>query len=364
LKLDNVTTPPRLPWIDSLRGLAVVLMLQQHLSVWLWGGFGLTYSQVRDFHPDLMAMYVAGHMAAPIFVILAGVGAVFLLERKPTGNAILVKRGTAVIVAGYLLNLAAPRWFDPATWYVLHLIGFCLVLSPLLIKLKPWILALTGFSALAMSAAGQTWLATPLMLGDAHMNNAGLPGGLLRLALFEGHFPVFPWLGVFCAGLWAGRMLGKEKWRAIFVAGAVFALAGVALWLSYGGGRSFMIRGPWYRAFALLPHFYPPLPPFMLILTGTSLLALGAFRWIDGRRPLGEGNPLACLGRTSLSMIVFHIVLFNEVIRLTGVYENLSETWARALLAVFITGLTALAMLWRRIEYRYGLEWLVRKIAG
>ena len=339
-------------------------MLQQHLSVWLWGGFGLTYSQVRDGHPDLMAMYVAGHLAAPIFVTLAGLGAVLFMERYPSGGRTLVKRGLAIVASGYLLNLVSPRWFDPATWYVLHLIGLCLLLSPVLLKLKPWMLAFAGLAALAVSTTVQTWLATPLMVGDAHMNNAGLHGGLPRLALFEGHFPVFPWLGVFCAGLWAGRMLRKDKWRAIYVAGIALAMGGAALWLAYGGGHSFMIRGRWYRAFALLPHFYPPLPPIMLILTGASLLALVTFRWIDGRRPFGDGNPLACLGRTSLSMIVIHIMLFNELIRLTGLYENLSETWARTLLIVFITALTTLAILWRRIGYRFGLEWAIRKIAG
>lgn len=363
-QLPAGTSAQRLAWMDSLRGLAVLLMLQQHLSAWLWSGFGITWLDLRTAHHELFAGHLAGQLAAPLFVMLSGFGAALFMKKNPPGGWVLVKRGMILIAAGYLLNVAAPHWFEPASWYVLHLIGLCLMLSPLLAKLKPSHLAALAVAMPFIAAAAQTWLSTPLALSDARMSDTGLSGGVLRLALFEGHFPVFPWLGMFCAGLWTGFMARDGKWRMIFLSGAGLVAGGLVLWIIYGGGHSFMIRGRWYRAFALLPGFYPPLPPLMILLAGISLLLAAAFRVIDRVRPFGDANPLACLGRASLSLLVVHIVVFCELFRLAGLYNGITEPVARVVLIVSITVLTALAMAWRRFGYRWGLEWLMRKVAG
>ena len=69
----------RLLSIDALRGLAVFLMMEQHMGVWLWnGGGGRSLAKV----PALVAFNALGGAAAPLFVTLAGVGLLLASLRR------------------------------------------------------------------------------------------------------------------------------------------------------------------------------------------------------------------------------------------------------------------------------------------
>ena len=46
---DNKTAKPRLLGLDALRGVAVFLMIEQHLGVWLWRGPGPGESMAKDY---------------------------------------------------------------------------------------------------------------------------------------------------------------------------------------------------------------------------------------------------------------------------------------------------------------------------
>ncbi len=354
------TSYGRIAMIDALRGLAVALMVQQHLGVWLWKEPMMPVWSHFIRHPFMVGCNLTGLLAAPLFVTLAGFGAELTGEKFPRSGRMLARRGIAIILAGYLLNLATPHWFTPFSWFVLHLIGFSLLLAPLLLRLPaPALLLLYPF-VFALTALVQNLLGTPLLLLDARMGSASLPGGIARLALAEGNFPVLPWLALFISGMLAARVRKTGRIYQIAVAGLLLIAAGIALGLLYRHGYAFATRGAFFRLFVAVPYFYPAFPPIMLTLNGTALLLLSGFLSMKGRGA-GAFSLLAPLGRASLTVLVVHIVIFNEVTRLLHLHRAFPGAAAMGIIAATLIIFAVLCGVWRRYDYRYGLEWLVRR---
>ncbi len=128
----SVTVPGRITGIDALRGIAVVLMVQQHLLAWLWDAPRVTFPDLVRGYPLSMMLNLLGNLSAPLFIMLAGMGAGLFLARPGSRARTLVVRGACIMLLGLALNLLAPYWFNPGSWYVLHLIGLCLMLAPTL----------------------------------------------------------------------------------------------------------------------------------------------------------------------------------------------------------------------------------------
>ena len=131
---ESPTTARRIDSFDLLRGVAVLLMMEQHLGVWLWRGPAPGH-RITDY-PVLLGINILGGGAAPAFLMLAGVGAALFLGRAERSSLraarrVLGTRGVTILLFGYLLSLLTPSWFTLRSWYVLHLIG----LSQLVIAL-------------------------------------------------------------------------------------------------------------------------------------------------------------------------------------------------------------------------------------
>src|SRR5690606_20795062 len=111
----------RLLGLDALRGIAVFLMIEQHLGVWLWRGPG-PGGRMADY-PGLLVFNALGGGAAPAFVTLAGIGASLLASKRERPDRTLALRGIAILGFGYLLSALTPSWFSWQSWFVLHLMG-------------------------------------------------------------------------------------------------------------------------------------------------------------------------------------------------------------------------------------------------
>src|SRR5690349_4071162 len=100
---DATTTKPRLLGLDALRGIAVFLMIEQHLGVWLWHGPARGETLEHDYL-GLMIFNALGGGAAPAFVTLAGIGSSLLvtarLLRDQNPDKTLAMRGIAVLGFG------------------------------------------------------------------------------------------------------------------------------------------------------------------------------------------------------------------------------------------------------------------------
>lgn len=351
--------------LDALRGLAVLLMVEQHVGIWMWRGphFG---ERLSNF-PFLITLNALGGGAAPLFVTLAGVGAALMAARGRAGlDARFVRRGWVLWSFGVILNFLSPSWFSWGSWYVLHLMGFAIALTPLWRRWSDQHLLLAVAVIFAVSVAVQEMLGTPLVLDNERMRDVTLPGGPLRLALAEGQFPVLPWLALFLAGFLAGRCLHRGEVRRV-------AWLGLGM-LAFGAIGHGLFRWGWLplpaslarRAFGLGLGFFPcSVAMGTLLLGGALLLIAGAF-WLDNRRDLSPRHPLVTLGRSSLTLLMLHVPIFRDLSRLSwfGWWRALSAEQALAVVGGVLLIATALSWLWSRVDYRYGAEWALRKIAG
>jgi uncharacterized membrane protein len=346
----------RLHSLDALRGLAVFLMIEQHVGIWLW--HGPARGETVWEHPVLLVFNALGGGAAPLFVTRAGVGsALFVAGERPRTDVTLVRRGLVLMLFGLALNLMSPSWFSWGSWFVLHMMGFAMALGPLWRRLpNAWLLVACAV-VLVATIAVRLWLDTPISLTNQRMRDLTLPGGALRLALAEGQFPILPWLTFYLAGFVAGRWLVARQFRRIVALGIAFFALGCNGHLLLRNG---LLPGPFlHRAFEIHLGFFPASIAIVGMLLGGALVVIALVSWLDTRRPLRSNHPFVTLGRISLTLLMIHVPLFRDLSRPAGLWRALGPELA----LVFGLALAA-AMAWKRIDYRYGAEWLLRRLAG
>ena len=393
--------------LDALRGIAVFLMIEQHVGVWLWQGPGPGETMGKNY-PGLLAFNALGGGAAPLFITLAGMGSALLahsrFKKGESPDRTMLLRGLALMGFGYLLSFLTPSWFSMRSWFVLHLMGFGMALGPVWRRLPTWTLLLVAVAVLAAAPVLQQWLDTPLHINNARMaawanaeRTEVFPGGHLRMGTVEGHFPIFPWLAFFLLGTASGRWVAEGRLRPIAVSGLVCLAAGAAMALVFheGGDAAFkaitgstapnlkigLIRKApeallFARVFRINVPFYPSTPSFVLLLAGGIFLGVSGVLALEQRREFREHNPLVTLGRISLTLLVFHVVAFREwsreVFKIRGTeleipgygwWHNLSAPGTLGVILGFVAIAAFVSVLWQRAEYRYGAEWVLRKVA-
>lgn len=427
--MSEASSPQRVLAMDVMRGVAVFLMMEQHIGVWLW----ISFASPSNFlaHPLFVGFNALGGGAAPLFVSLAGAGSALFdasrRDRWPAArlDATLMRRGLGVMGFGYLLNLLTPSWFsggsgyipailagvillgpvrrhllrgrdrwgehapfvvvllgalalvgayalsgmgfsavDPGSWFVLHLMGFAMLLGPLWRRLPTWSLLVLAASVLLISAGVQEWLDTPSHLNNTRMRDTGMVGGALRLAVSEGQFPILPWLALFLEGVVIGRWVAARQWQR------VHCLAGCSLALGVGMAALFWLGAPASRqgvAYHMLRFdgiFYPCSPAYILLVGGLVMsVTAGVIAW-ERRRPFSPDGVMVSLGRASLTLLLLHVWMFRELSRPLGLWSTLDAPAAFSGMLLAIAAYTILAWQWRRIRFRYGAEWLLRQVAG
>ena len=350
----------RLLGLDALRGIAVFLMIEQHLGVWL--------PKAAPGGPPtgLVVFNALGGGAAPAFVTLAGIGSSLLASKRERPDRTLVLRGLAVMGFGYLLSFLTPSWFSWQTWFVLHLMGFGMLLTPALRRLPTGAVLGLGVAVLLVTGFIQAEIGVPLRLDNPYMSGRSprspAQWSALRIALAEGQFPIFPWFSFYLVGVACGRFVVEGKLERIALTGvAAIALGSIgvlirALKLAPAGTAL-------WRTTTLNVPFFPASPTLVVLLLGIVLLGIWLVMAIDRARPLSPQNPIVTLGRASLTLLIVHVWLFREATRPLGMWRAFDYRSAALVLTGFVLISALLSWLWQKVGYRYGAEWLLRKLA-
>ena len=183
--------------LDALRGLCILGMIAVHLLFDLTGAFG-----IADWEFPPLLMFVADWGGAAFFLI-SGVCAT-LGSRSVRRGLIVLGCGltvSAVTVAMYRLGMA-PR--DMVIYFgVLHCLGACMLLWPLLRRLPT-----APLGILALGAAG-----LGLWFGTLRVRTRWLVWLGLMYPDFatSDYFPLLPFLGFFLLGAVLGRICYREK---------------------------------------------------------------------------------------------------------------------------------------------------------
>lgn len=190
-------TKQRIWELDALRGLCILGMVVFHLIYDMTQLYRLVSWQLPPFWN---AVQLAGGV---VFVVLSGL-CVTLGSRA-------LRRGAVVFGAGMLCTLvtAAMARFGTAAssvvirFGVLHCLGLCMLLWPLLRRLPTWAIALFG---VAILAAG--WYFDTLTVEARWL----FPLGLVYPGFSSGdYFPLAPYLGWFLLGTVLGRTLYRSR---------------------------------------------------------------------------------------------------------------------------------------------------------
>jgi uncharacterized membrane protein len=339
----SASARPRRGYVDWLRGLAVLIMIEAH-TVDSW-----TAASWRTIDAYWYSQLIAG-MSAPLFLFLAGVSV------SMAGGS-RMRRGVSLAAASRMMQWRGGQIFLLALLFRIQ----SFVVSPgssLYGILKVDILNVMGP---AIAAAALVWgltrrRATQVLCLAAAASVMTLITPLVRSAdwlaplpdVFEAYlrpqagrttFSFFPWAGFVFAGAALGVLLDGSRTEADerrvnwWLAGAGVAIAGAALAASY-------LPTPYRES-----YFWTSSPCFFFIRIGLIVASVAvAYAWAQ-RPTAARFSPLQQFGRTSLFVYWIHVELVYGFIS-TPLHRNLTlPQWAIAY-ALF-TALMFWASMWK-----------------
>lgn len=307
----------RLPEIDRLRGLVMVLMALDHMRDF-FDADAIRFSPTDLDRTNAFLFFTRfiTHFCAPTFTALAGVSAYLYGVKVKDPKALarfLAARGLWLIfldaaVISPIWTMGSGRIELGTLWAI----GCGLVALAALSRLSPRIVLLVGVSimfghnlldgvhAADLGALGPWWS----LLHERGKLPLGLPGGVI--------YPALPWIGVAALGYGIGPLFlepAKLRDRALYVAGAGALALFVLLRFSnlYGDPHPWSVQRD--SLFTLLSFLnvtkYPPSLLYLLATLGGAALALPALESVKG----WIGTGFTVFGRTPLFFYVLHLYL-------------------------------------------------------
>lgn len=290
---------PRRAYLDWLRGVAVLCMIEWHvISSWIAGDarVGGAWSII----------VIIGGMAAPLFLFLAGVSVPFAINSHirrgvtPVQASWLVqKRGWQVFLIAHLFRLQSFITNPRASWSsifkpdILNILGLGLAGTAWLTgrNRRSLLLIIPAIVLILTPWASSWWWPTLLPERiEAYIR----PNG-------AGVFEIFPWIAYVPAGAFLGVLLATPRdqagevrlhWRLAAVGAAMFVLG-------------YLIAStPLPEAVA----FWTGAPSHFVLQVGWMTFAVW-IAWLWMRTPVAQATsgPLLLFGRTSLFVYWVHI---------------------------------------------------------
>src|SRR5688572_7862907 len=180
---------PRVPGLDRLRAVALVMMLVQHFVGW----FGT--ADPREVLPGWPGMAVTD-IAAPAFAVAAGASSLLFMEsRRRAGRPVaaeILRRYGLLIPIGFVLQ-ALITW-EPWNWGVLQTLGASIVVA-------------AAASFLVRTAPGAALLAATAFVVGHHLELAVAGGNPYVEDVLGLNFPLFTYVGFALVGMAGARAI-------------------------------------------------------------------------------------------------------------------------------------------------------------
>jgi uncharacterized membrane protein len=295
---------PRFRFLDWMRGLAILVMIQCHAFN------SLTRPDLRSGSAYIASQFVGG-MAAPLFLFMAGVTFGFQMDSLERREPRLMHRWLiALRRSGYIFGIAIlfrlfcfmgslpnPDWPDLLKVDILNCMGVAMAaLSPAVLFPGRGRIRFAAAAAVVIAAAAPLvrqipWHSAPPLLHDYLVPEAG-----------AGRFPFFPFASYLAFGVLAGTAVKRASER-------VETVVQWSVWI----GLALVFGGQWLASLGFSPYrnssFWVDSPLLIFIRTGVSLLMLsGSYFWTEYCAPSGW-SWIIVLGRNSLMVYWVHIML-------------------------------------------------------
>ena len=334
--------------IDSLRGLAVLLMVMVHAAA--------TWNPHNSAQSTWIAYLVAGlgGLAAPLFVTIFGWG---LVRSKSTTNGNIIK-ATILLLLQLLVNLFSPHLFDPLTPGILSLFALLILIKPLIVNMANnnisfLVFSISIFLIYGLSSFIYNIQGTSDWESRVSTNNLTI---LVSHLFLTGTYPLFPWITFAVVGAFLGSSItegGKTLPRnnttlLLIIIGMSYCLVSLILANEEGSVWAHPTKGAYL-------NFFPANIGFMIgSMTGVLIF------WLIIQEL--QISMFEYCGRLSLTIYVLHFIpltLFSNI-------EN-ERYWSvmEASLAVVIytTAWLLFAFVWNRLQW-LTIEALIRKLSS
>jgi uncharacterized membrane protein len=350
----------RRPYIDWLRGVAVLTMIEWHvLDAW-----SVRAGRAR---PTWTVIETIGGFAAPLFLFLAGVAIPFAIAAKQRrGESVgaaawsVQKRGWEVFGIAHLFRFQSFLLNPTASWSsifrpdILNILGLGLAGTSWLSGRLMRQAGRRGPRRSTGSSRSFVWLLVPAVVIFAltPMSRvwswpADLPGRLeayIRPGNGLGVFQIFPWAGYVPFGAFLGSVLlgarnDAEEHRVllrIMAGGAIAAAFGAVGYFLDPNGPLVFWAGPYTS---------------LLMRTGVMAAALAASKWVVAAQPASLLAPIILFGQTSLFIYIVHVELAYGVWSLP-LHGNLPLAWSLAALAGVYVAMYFAATWWAQRPVR------------
>jgi uncharacterized membrane protein len=338
----SASKPSRRGYLDWLRGLAVLIMIEAHI-VDSWTRLDQRESAFYSFS------VILGGFGAPLFLFLAGVAVALSAGSKwrRSGNQAaasraVARRGLEIFGLAVLFRLQAMivswgSWRSLLKVDVLNIMGPSIMAAAALwgaVRGNRARLVVLGLATLSIA------LLTPVVRAVGWLSVLPDPvEGYLRPRPGFTTFAVFPWSAFVFAGSVVGILLDEARTESserklnLSLGLAGLALAAASYAASY-------LPSPYERS-----DFWTSSPAFFLLRTGVLVATVAvAYLWCLRAHTISTFSPLEQMGRTSLFIYWIHIeLIYGLMVRPLHKSMTLGQAWIGILVfSVFMVLLSLL----------------------
>lgn len=281
----------RLPSIDILRGIVILLMLVDHVRERVF-----LHQQVSDpmivdeTSSALFFTRVMAHFCAPVFIFLTGLSAWLYAnpENKPPRNvhSFLLKRGLFIILLEVtLVNFSWFGSYNALYLQVMWAIGLCMIALAVLAYLPRYVIGLIGVLLVFGHNALDFITFDNNEFGYSLWTILHDRGYLYASDSFQVKvsYPSLPWIGVICLGyfvapLFSNKVSAEKRIHTLFTMAALSLLTLVVIRFAnvYIEPVPWAHYDSWLLTFQSFINFtkYPPSLGFLLMTLGVAFAVL------------------------------------------------------------------------------------------